>query len=361
MGSIFKPSTTVVQAPSQATTSGSSEIKPYAPVEPFIKDILPEIRQTFTAAPQLYTGSLVPDVSAQTAAARDIYGQVGQQAAAFAPDFQTLYQQRLAEATAGPGTSALYQAQVGDIANKARLMTEADKQLAQQQAIEAGQFGLGSTALRELQTLQQQKREELIQQQLATALGQEEQRRVQAIADVPGLAQQYLQAGLTPATIQEAIGKDVEARQAAQQADVARLTQQQQEAERAQLITMANLFGGLAGLGSSTQMQQTSSGTTGQVIPGTSPFQQVAGIAGTVAPLLGVSDIRLKTEIKRVGKLPNGIPLYHWEWTKEGKEIAKDQPTFGVLAQEVLKFMPEAVVMGNDGYFRVDYGKVLNG
>jgi len=238
-------------------------------------------------------------------------------------------------------------------------MTEADKQLAQQQAIQAGQFGLGSTALRELQTLQQQKREELVQQQLATALGQEEQRRIQAIADVPGLAQQYLQAGLTPATIQEAIGKDVEARQAAQQADAARLTQQQQEAERAQLITMANLFGGLAGLGSSTQMQQTSSGTTGQVIQGASPFQQIAGIASSVAPLL--SDIRLKTEIKRIGKLPNGIPLYHWEWTKEGKEIAKDQPTFGVLAQEVLKFMPEAVVMGNDGYFRVDYGKVLNG
>lgn len=286
MGGIFKPSTTVVQAPSQASTSGSSEIRPYKPVEPFIQELLPEIRQTFTAAPQLYTGSLVPDVSAQTAAARDIYTQIGQQSAGFAPDFQTLYRQRLAEATAAPGTSALYQAQVGDIANQARLMTEADKAVAQQQAIEAGQFGLGSTALRELQTLQQQKREQLAQQQLATALGAEEQRRVQAMADVPELAQQYLQAGLTPASIQEAIGKDIEARQAAQQADVARLTQQQQEAERAQLITMANLFGGLAGLGSSTQMQQTTAGTSGQVIPGTSPFQQIAGIGSTVLGLL---------------------------------------------------------------------------
>ena len=129
---------------------------------------------------------------------------------------------------------------------------------------------------------------------------------------------------------------------------------------RDRAITYANLLGGLAGLGSSTQMQQTSSGMTGQVIPGSSIFQQLAGAAGTAASL-SKSDIRLKTEIKRVGELENGIPVYRWKWTKEAKKIVGDQGTLGVLAQEILNIMPEAVSIGSDGYYQVDYGRVVNG
>ncbi len=213
----------------------------------------------------------------------------------------------------------------------------------------------------ELQALQQQKREETVQSQLASALGAEEQRRVAAAGALPGMAQSVIQAQMTPAQLQEAIGRDIESRQGAEFADLRRLAQQQQEAERAQAITYANLLGGLAGLGSSTQMQQTSSGMTGQVIPGTSIFQQLAGAAGTAASAGAFSDIRLKTEIKRVGELENGIPIYRWEWTKKGKEIAGEQGTLGVIAQEVLNIMPEAVSIGSDGYYRVDYGRVVNG
>ena len=100
---------------------------------------------------------------------------------------------------------------------------------------------------------------------------------------------------------------------------------------------------------------------TGQVIPGSSIFQQLAGAAGTGAQIYAASDIRLKTEIKRVGELENGIPVYRWKWTKKGKEIAGDQGTLGVLAQEILNIMPEAVSIGSDGYYRVDYGRVVNG
>jgi hypothetical protein len=60
------------------------------------------------------------------------------------------------------------------------------------------------------------------------------------------------------------------------------LAQQQQEAERAQAITYANLLGGLAGLGSSTQMQQTASGMTGQAFAGPSMFQQVGNVAANI-------------------------------------------------------------------------------
>ena len=288
MSSIFRsPPPVVVSTPFQQTSSGSSEIKPYAPVEPFIEQLLPEVRQTFTQAPELFTGSLVPADAAQTLAARDIYGQVGQTAAGLAPQFMQLGQADIARGMADPSQDPIYQQQLGVIAQQAREMTERDKQLAQQQAIQAGQFGLGSTALGELETMQQQKREELAQRQMATALQQAEARRIAAAQRAPGMAQQALQAQMTPATLQEAIGRDVEARQAAAATDAARLAQQDQEARRAQLVTMANLFGGLAGLGSSTQMQQTASGFGSQGFAGgASPFSQLVSAAATGARFL---------------------------------------------------------------------------
>ena len=272
-----------VMVPSSSQSEGSSKVEPWETVTPYIETLLPQLESGFNVAPQLYQGPLVPGTSAQTAAARGLYGQVGQTAAGFAPGFQTIYDQMFGQATAAPGTSALYQAQTGEIANQARQLTERDKQLAQQQAMEAGQFGLGSTALGELQAFQQQQREETIQSQLASALGAEDQRRVAAAGALPGMAQSVVQAMMTPAQLQEAIGRDIESRQGAELADLRRLSQQQQEAERAQAITYANLLGGLAGLGSSTQMQQTSSGMTGQVIPGTSIGQQVAPLIGAAA------------------------------------------------------------------------------
>ena len=181
MGSIFSPPPpTVVQAPSFQTSSSSGEIKPYAPVEPFLEQILPEIRTEFTQTPELYRGSLVPDFSTQTLAARDIYGQVGNTASQLGGIYGNLFAGDVGRAMANPLDDSIYQAQLGTIAQSARDMTERDKQVAQQQAIEAGQFGLGSTALGELQTMQQQKREELAQRQMSTALGQAEARRIAA-------------------------------------------------------------------------------------------------------------------------------------------------------------------------------------
>ena len=268
-----------------------------------------------------------------------------------------LGQADIARGLADPSQDPIYQAQLGTISQQARDMTERDKQVAQQQAIEAGQFGLGSTALGELQTMQQQKREELAQRQMSTALGQAEARRIAAGQRAPQMSQQALQAQLTPAALQEAIGKDVEARGAARATDAARLAQQEQEARRAQLVTLTNLFGGLAGLGSSTQMQQTSSGFGSQALGGgASPFSQIASAAATGLGMYNASDVRLKNEITFVGKLENGIKIYKWKWNEKGKELAGDQVEFGVLAQEVQKIVPEAVITGPDGYLMVNYG-----
>lgn len=354
MGSIFRsPPPVVVSTPFQSSSSGTTEVQPFKPVVPFIEGILNPIQQQFSADPELFTGSLVPTDSAQTLAARNIYDQVGQQAAAFAPIYQNLFQQDLGIATGDINQDPLHLARTQAIANQARQMTERDKLTAQQQAIQAGQFGLGSTALKEFEANQQIRREDLAQQQLAKSLQEAEARRLNAQGRLGSLAQAQLQAQMTPATLQEAIGRDVESRQAALQQDAARLAQQDQEARRAQLVTMANLFGGLAGLGSSTQMQQTSSGFGSQGFGGgPSTASQIAGLVGAAA---GFSDKRLKTKIKLVGRLANGIKLYKWEWTEKGKELVGNQVEFGVIAQEVEKIMPEAVMRGSDGYLRVNY------
>ena len=90
-------------------------------------------------------------------------------------------------------------------------------------------------------------------------------------------------------------------------------------------------------------------------------FNMLSTIAGIAAQAGAFSDVRLKKDIKQIGKLPNGINLYKWAWNKIGKAIGADKfPTVGVLAQEVQKINPEFVVKGDDGYLRVNYSKIYS-
>ena len=74
-----------------------------------------------------------------------------------------------------------------------------------------------------------------------------------------------------------------------------------------------------------------------------------------------MSDVRLKKNINLLGKLGN-FNIYSWDWNEKGIELgATDMPTVGVLAQEVLEVMPEAIITGDDGYYRVDYNKIFEG
>jgi len=91
-----------------------------------------------------------------------------------------------------------------------------------------------------------------------------------------------------------------------------------------------------------------------------STFSKVAGAVGTVGTLIGaLSDVDLKTNIKKVGELEPGISWYTWDWNDKGKAIgAESEPAEGVLAQEVLEVKPDAVSV-KDGYYAVDYSKVM--
>jgi hypothetical protein len=64
------------------------------------------------------------------------------------------------------------------------------------------------------------------------------------------------------------------------------------------------------------------------------------------------SDIRLKHDIVYLGRLDNGLGFYRFSYN------GSDKAYVGVMAQDVERFMPDAVYAGRDGYLRVDYGKL---
>ena len=83
------------------------------------------------------------------------------------------------------------------------------------------------------------------------------------------------------------------------------------------------------------------------------PFASLLGAGAQVgAAWLGASDRRLKRNIVPVRTdARTGLTIYHFAY--------RDVPGFrweGVMADEVLHVMPEAVVTGADGYYQVNYG-----
>lgn len=77
-----------------------------------------------------------------------------------------------------------------------------------------------------------------------------------------------------------------------------------------------------------------------------------ASYAVTAPIVLIVSDARLKRDIALIGHLDNGLGLYRYRY------LWSDAAFVGVMAQEVAAKMPDAVVVGEDGYLRVDYQKL---
>ncbi len=136
-------------------------------------------------------------------------------------------------------------------------------------------------------------------------------------------------------------------------ADVARRQQGEYDLEAA----LANLSGQVG--------QQSALGSLyGSMFSGAGGLLgSLTGAGGSIAEelikKLPFSDIRLKDNITKVGELDSGINLYTWEWNEEGKRLAGDTPTFGVLAQEVQEVTPEAVTRGNHGYLMVNYAKLI--
>lgn len=83
------------------------------------------------------------------------------------------------------------------------------------------------------------------------------------------------------------------------------------------------------------------------------------GLGG--AGLMRLSDIRTKENIVLLGYLPNGLPVYEYEYKEEFKNnsLGGFGKQIGVMAQEVEKLIPEAVKTLANGFKAVNYGAIL--
>lgn len=110
-----------------------------------------------------------------------------------------------------------------------------------------------------------------------------------------------------------------------------------------QLGTIGKLFGtsSPSTVGSATP---TSTGTIGG---------DAASISSEFSNIdYSLSDRRLKTDMKRVGKTDDGIPIYTYRMKGGGKR------QMGVVAQDVEKVKPHAVAHDSDGIKMVNYAEV---
>jgi len=86
------------------------------------------------------------------------------------------------------------------------------------------------------------------------------------------------------------------------------------------------------------------------------------GLMGLAGAGIMRSDIRTKENIQHIGWMPNGLPVYTYEYKSEFKDdpFAGHGQFVGVMAQEVEMVRPDAVITNANGYKMVNYG-VLNG
>jgi hypothetical protein len=64
------------------------------------------------------------------------------------------------------------------------------------------------------------------------------------------------------------------------------------------------------------------------------------------------SDRRLKENIKKIGESISGLGVYKFNY------IGKAKQYIGAMADEVIKVVPEAAILGDDGFYRVNYNLI---
>ena len=84
-------------------------------------------------------------------------------------------------------------------------------------------------------------------------------------------------------------------------------------------------------------------------------FSIPAALLGGWAKAGGLgSDIRMKRDIAMVGRLNDGTPVYRFRY------LDNPEMHIGVMAQDIIDDKPGAVMMGEDGFYRVDYERATN-
>jgi hypothetical protein len=311
----------------------------------------------------------------------------------------------------------------GEAARQAAQLSAQQRQAGFQQAIQSGQFDIGQTqAARTLASQQEMQASTLNQQAAEAAAAREQAARAGNMQAANAFAVQQAQfeqqasaanqaafntrasqqasltqqAGLSnQSAINAAMMQQAANRQAANQANFGGQFQAAgvQSGAASQLGNLSNLG---FGFGQQITAQQAQQGAQQQALqqalidaakgqyagftgaPAASlglPIQALGGMPSMGqtttrqpglfdylalgATALGGSDIRLKENVKPAGKL-GGVQFYTWDWNEEGKRIANpNQPTFGVMADEVALSHPQHVSRGDDGYLRVHYADLI--
>ena len=149
--------------------------------------------------------------------------------------------------------------------------------------------------------------------------------------------------------------------QATQQAGLGRQYQAAQQMAQEPFMRMQRGLGMLQGV--SPMMGAYTGGTGSQL--GTTPtyqqpstFQNVLGAASTIAGMWP-SDMLLKDNVRRIGQTDGGANVFAWEWNDTAKRLGiEKQPSFGVIAQDLVQTHPDAVAHTDEGYLVVDYRKI---
>lgn len=117
------------------------------------------------------------------------------------------------------------------------------------------------------------------------------------------------------------------------------------------------------GLGTNVSNLTTGIGNSisaGQIAAGNAKAQGFSNLINTAGAIGGIaagfSDVRLKTN-KQFVTNDAGHNWYTWDWNElAGELLGLFGDSFGVMAQEAILINPDAVVMDDSGFYKVNYG-----
>ena len=334
MGSIFKPSVTTVQAPSQSSTSYD--------IPEYFKEIQERTLRTaenvFSQPYQGFQGQRIAQLNPMEQAAANVYtNQILPESGQLAAIGAQTYDANTAATYANPYEQQVISGALGDLGEA---YGQTQKQM-NAQAIGAGAFG-GS------------------RQGIENVLGRE--RYLDTVGDTSA---RLRQAGFESGANRFAQDRAAQLQSAQSQigalgqsaAGLAGFGTQARGIEQAGLAEnyrdfieereygagqIRQMVGALSGAPIRSYGEERS-GSVGTPVAGPSTFGQVAGALTAIT-----SDIRLKDDIKLVGKSPSGIKIYNFKYKGDDKKYQ------GVMAHQV----PQASIANKFGYLMVDYNKL---
>jgi hypothetical protein len=337
MGSIFKPQTTVVQAPSQQTTSYD--------IPQYFKDIqertLKKAENLGQRPYQAYTGQMIAPLSALEQQSANV---ATQQLLPQTQQLRAIGEQTFTPAVAqqymNPYESQVIKGAIGDVEDQYQ---QAQRALSAQ-AVGAGAFGgtrfgveraLGTERfldqVGDISSRLRQAGFESGASRFAADRASQLQAAQAQLSGTAGAIQGLSTLGATSRGIE--------------QAGLAEAYRDFIERREYPVEQVRQVVGALAGAPIRTYGEERS-GTVGTPVGAPSIFGQIVGGAQALGSFM--SDIRLKDDIKLIGQSPSGINIYSFRYK------GNDTRYQGVLAHQV----PHASIVNDKGYLMVDYSKI---